>query len=390
MSPGARVAAAIGVLDAWFAGEPAERALIRWARGARYAGSGDRATVRDHVYDALRRLRSSAALGGMTGRGVMLGLLVGRGEDPGACFDGTGHAPAPPTPEEAARIDGRPPLSRGEALDVPDWLLPGLEASLGPACGAVCEALRHRAPIHLRVNAARASRAQAVEALAREGIVARPHPLSPTALEVVEGARRVRGSRAYAEGLVELQDAASQAVADAVPLAPGMRVLDLCAGGGGKALALAARGAEVTAHDVDRARMRDLPERARRAGAAIRLADAPEREAPYDVVLADAPCSGSGAWRRDPEGKWRLTSERLDALTRTQDAILERATGLVAPGGAVGYVTCSLLEAENGARVAAILRRRSGWAAEARLGLTPMDGGDGFGLAILRGESTTQ
>ena len=358
--------------------------MILWARGARYAGSGDRRAVRDHVYDALRRLRSSAARGGaMTGRGVMLGLLASRGEDPSALFDGRGHAPPPPAPAETARLAEAPP-TRAEALDVPDWLLPALDADLGSLCDAVCEALRHRAPVHLRTNLARTTREAAAAALAAEGIASRAHPLAPSALEVIEGARRIAGSRAFAAGLVELQDAASQAVAGAVPMAPGARALDLCAGGGGKALALAARGAEVTAHDVDPARMRDLPERARRAGADIRIVAEPESEAPFDVVLVDAPCSGSGSWRRDPEGRWRLTSERLAALTLTQDAILGRAGALVAPGGVMAYATCSLLSAENEERVAAYLAAHGGWVEEARLRLTPLDGGDGFGLGVLR------
>ena len=384
MTPGARVAAAIGVLDAWLAGEPAERALIGWARGARYAGSGDRAAVRDHVYDALRRLRSSAALGGgMTGRALALGLLAGRSEDPAALLDGRGHAPAPPSPEERAWLADPPTLSRAEALDVPDWLLPQLDADLGPRADAVLEALRHRAPLHLRANLARLSRAEAAEALAGEGIEARPHPLSPSALEVGEGARRVARSRAYADGLVEIQDAASQAMADSVP--SGGRILDLCGGGGGKALALAARGAgRILAWDADPARMRDLPVRAERARAEVAVVGDPGSQAPYDVVLADAPCSGSGSWRRDPEGKWRLTPERLDALCATQDAILDAAAGLAAPGGAVAYVTCSLLEAENAARVAAFLDRSPGWGEEDRGRLTPLDGGDGFALSILR------
>lgn len=387
MTPGARVAAAIGALDAWLAGEPAERALIRWARGARYAGSGDRAAVRDHVYDALRRLRSSAVRGGgMTGRGAMLGLLAGRGEDPAPLFDGRGHAPAPLAPREAERLAAPPRLARAEALDVPDWLLPRLDASLGAEADAVLEALRHRAPVMLRANLARASRDEAAAALAAEGIAARPHPLSPSALEVTEGARRVSRSRAYAAGLVELQDAASQAAADAVPL--GGRVLDLCAGGGGKALALAARsGRRIHAHDADPARMRDLPARARRAGADIAPLADPREAAPYDVVVADAPCSGSGAWRRDPEGKWRLTPEGLGALLATQDAILDAAARLVAPGGAIAFLTCSLLDEENAGRVAAFEARHRGWTCESRRRITPLEGGDGFGVAILRHRS---
>ncbi len=387
MTPGARVAAAVAVLDDWLSGEPAERGLIRWARGARYAGSGDRAAVRDHVYDALRRLRSSAAWGGaMTGRGVALGLLAGRGEDAAALFDGRGHAPPPLSPEERARLAEAPSMTRSEALDVPDWLLGRLDADLGARTDAVLAALRHRAPLHLRANLARLSRGEAAEALTREGVETRPHPLSPSALEVTEGARRLKGTRAYAEGLVEIQDAASQAVADSVP--SGGRILDLCAGGGGKALALAARGAgRILAHDAERGRMRDLPARAERAGAEVTILREPGSQAPYDVVLADAPCSGSGTWRRDPEGKWRLTPERLEALCRAQDAILDTAAGLTGSGGAIAYVTCSLLEAENGARVAAFLDRRPGWGEEGRRRLTPLDGGDGFALSILRRRS---
>ena len=384
MTPGARVAAAIGILDAWLAGEPAERAAIRWARGARYAGSSDRAMVRDHLYDALRRMRSSAALGGArTGRGVMLGLLAGRGEDPRPLFDGRGHAPAPLSEGEEVRLAEPPALARAEALDVPDWLLPRLEADLGPDCDPVLEALRHRAPVHLRANLVRAARSDAAHALAAEGVETRAHPLSPSALEVVSGARRVSGTRAYAEGLVELQDAASQAVADGVP-AEGS-VLDLCAGGGGKSLALAGRGAgPLFAFDADRARICDLPIRADRAGARVAVLGDPGARAPYDTVLIDAPCSGSGSWRRDPEGKWRLLPERLAALAATQDALLAQSAGLVAPGGAIAYTTCSLLAIENAERVAAFLDRRPGWREESRRRLTPLDGGDGFALSVLR------
>ena len=175
MTPGARVAAAIGVLDAWLAGEPAERALTRWGRAARYAGSGDRAAVRDHVYDALRRLRSSAASGGaMTGRGVMAGLL---GEAVPALFGAGGHAPEALSAEEAERLAAPPPaLSRGEMLDAPDWLLPLVDAAHGPRADTILEALRHRAPVHLRVNLARIDREDCLAALAAEGIEARAHP----------------------------------------------------------------------------------------------------------------------------------------------------------------------------------------------------------------------
>ena len=170
-------------------------------------------------------------------------------------------------------------------------------------------------------------------------------------------ARRLRLSTVYRDGLIEPQDAASQAVADMVPVGIGAPVLDYCAGGGGKALALAARGAAVFAHDASPARMADLPARAARAGADIPVLNRAEARAraPWRTVLVDAPCSGSGAWRRDPEGKWRLTPARLADLTALQDRILDEAAALIAPGGALVYATCSLLAEENDERIAAFI-----------------------------------
>jgi 16S rRNA (cytosine967-C5)-methyltransferase len=386
VTPGARVAAAIEVLDLWLGGAPAERALTNWGRGNRYAGSGDRAAVRDHVFDAIRCRRSFAALGGAeTGRGLMLGALRAAGADPDAVFTGAGHAP--PELTEAERVVPAPPGDPLVRLDCPDWLAPALRDTLGEGFEPVMGLMRHRAPVFLRVNTARATLDAAAARLAEEGIATAPHALSPTALEVTDNARRVKGSAAFREGLVELQDAASQAVVDALlPLPPGARVLDYCSGGGGKALALAAAGAAVFAHDADARRMADLPERARRAGAAVTVLEpgGAGRAGPFDLVLVDAPCSGSGAWRRQPEAKWRLDAERLAALVGTQAAILDAAAGLVRPGGRLAHVTCSLLDAENRGQVAAFLARRPGWRVAAERRLSPLEGGDGFYIAILK------
>lgn len=384
MTPAARDAAAIAILDRWLAGEPAEAALTRWARGARYAGSSDREAVRDTVFTAIRRARSSRALGGgADGRALLLGLARATGAPPPG-WTGEGHAPAPLTAPEAARLAApAPPLPRAEALDIPDWLLPQFDASLGPEASPVLEILRSRAPVFLRAHAALTTPDAAIAALAAEGIAARRHPLAPWALEVGEGARRLRGSAALRDGLVEPQDAASQAVvADfAAALPAGGRVLDYCAGGGGKALALAALGFKVTAHDADPGRMRDLPARAVRAGTPVAITPAPPGLWP--AVLADAPCSGSGSWRRAPAGKWALTPARLAELGRIQAAILDRCAGLVAPGGVLGYATCSVLQGENHAVTAAFLARHRDWRAGAVRQWTPMDGGDGFFLALL-------
>ncbi|MEO1365008.1 MAG: RsmB/NOP family class I SAM-dependent RNA methyltransferase, partial [Pseudomonadota bacterium] len=306
MTPGARVAAAIEVLDHVGTGTPVEQALTRWARSSRYAGSKDRAAVRDHVYDVMRQWRSAAALGGgESGRARMIGRLRAAGADLDALFNGQGHAPTPLT---EAEVDcGAAPDTRAAALDMPDWLLERFDASLGADAERTALALRDRAPVSVRVNIGRGSVEDALHALAVDAVTAHPNPRAATALTLQEGARRLRAAKAYVSGLVELQDAASQA---AVALITGQgRVLDFCAGGGGKALALAAQGWDVTAHDAKPARMRDLPARAARGGHDIRivttqeLADLP----PFDVVLCDAPCSGSGTWRRAPQAKWDLT-----------------------------------------------------------------------------------
>lgn len=382
MTPAARLSAAIEILDRVLGGTPAEQALTNWARGSRFAGSGDRFAIRDLVFEALRCRRSFAALGGAeTGRGLVLGGLRSRGADVGALFTGVGHAPGMVVPEEQPRA-----MTEAEGLDCPDWLLPEFQASLGADYAAILGALRQRAPVFLRANVARGSVAAAVSALAGEGVGARPHPLAATALEVIENARKVHSTQAYLNGLVELQDAASQAVVEALPLRDGMRVLDYCAGGGGKTLAMAARAKlQLFAHDADPRRMRDLPARATRAGVGLRALATGEVAGvgPYDLVLIDVPCSGSGSWRRAPEAKWALTPARLQELCGIQAGILDQAAGFVAKGGVLAYATCSLLNMENTDQIVGFLARHPGWVLlESRI-LTPLDGGDGFFHAIL-------
>jgi 16S rRNA (cytosine967-C5)-methyltransferase len=385
MTPAARLSAAIGLLDRVLEGEPAERALTQWGRENRYAGSGDRAAIRDHVYDALRRRRSLAALGGAeTGRGIILGAVRDAGQDVAALFTGVGHAPAVLTAEEAAFVPpGDLPLAvRG---DMPDWLAGRLVAALGAEAEPVMMALRARAGVHLRVNVARVTREEAARVLAADGIGVVAHPEVKTALVVVENERKIRDSGAYRDGLVELQDAASQAAVLALPLKDGDRVLDFCAGGGGKTLAMGARARlELVAHDVAPARMRDLGPRAARAGVRVREAVDLAGLGVFDLVLVDAPCSGSGTWRRAPEAKWRLTPEGLEGLCRTQDEVLARAAALVAAGGHLAYATCSVLPEENDARVGAFLAAHEGWVVQGVLRLMPGDLHDGFYLCVMR------
>ena len=391
MTPAARIGAAIEILDQVLAGAAAEQVLTSWGRAHRFAGSGDRATIRDHVYDALRCMRSFTALSGAetpSGRALMIGSLRAARVDLAAMFSGEGHAPEALSDVEKHRLAIAPTLedmAEEVALDCPDWLAPALRHALGSGFTPIMAAMRDRAPVFLRVNAARATRDEAQEALAREDIRTRSHPLAETALEVTGNARKLRNTAAYRGGLVELQDASPQAAVEALPLHPGMRVLDYCAGGGGKVLAMAARmPGQYVAHDVAPQRMRDLPERARRAGAEVAVMDrAGLRGQTFDLVLLDVPCSGSGTWRRQPDAKWTLTPERLDQLTGFQAGILEEAFDYSAPDGLIAYMTCSLLEAENRDQIDAFLDRHADWQVAAERLLTPRAGGDGFYTALL-------
>ncbi|KIN65085.1 rRNA small subunit methyltransferase B [Sulfitobacter noctilucicola] len=384
MTPGARVAAAIEILADMTDGLAAEQALTRWARRSRFAGSKDRAAIRDHVFDVLRCRRTTAHMGqGETPRALMIGALRLQQADLDALFSGEGHSPVPLSEQE--RMVPEMPSDTAVLMNLPDWLIPHFDESLGPAAMSTALALQERAPVFLRTNAARISRDDAIAALASEGIEASVNPICDTALTVIEGARKIRNSQPYLEGLVELQDGASQAVVSALPT--GRRVLDFCAGGGGKALAIAAQpDRAVTAHDIDPRRMQDIASRAERAEVQIKTVASEDLEGGYDVVLCDAPCSGSGAWRRSAEAKWTLTQDRLTELTTVQDDILDQAARLLAPAGALVFATCSVLHCENEARVAAFLKRHPDWSCSFEQRFAVGADGDGFFTAhLIRG-----
>lgn len=384
MTPAARVQASIEILDQILGGAPIEKALTGWARRSRFAGSKDRAAVRDHVFTALRCKRSFAALGGAeTGRGLMIGALRAAGQAPDTLFTGERHAPAPIEASE----QGRDFLSLAEQFDIPDWLWPRFSASLGETATEAAAALQSRAPVHLRANLRKTDVKGATRSLEADGIQTELHPACDTALTVVEGARKVAQSRAYLDGLVELQDAASQAVVAALPLKPGLRVLDYCAGGGGKSLALAAhQGVEVFAHDINPKRMQDLPNRADRAGVKVTCLETPElaRFAPFDIVLVDAPCSGSGSWRRAPAGKWALTEERLIELSKLQLSILHQVVPLFGSKGILAYATCSMLQDENAQVVESFVSDNPEWTATLERNWRVTEGVDGFFTAHLK------
>lgn len=388
MTPAARVQAAIDILEIWLAGEDGlDRVLTSWGRAHRFAGSGDRRRIADLVYDAVRRRRSAAWVAGChegDPRGLIRGSLMLDDCPLDSLFDGSRYGPTALTAEEAqARaLDTAP---RAVRLDYPDWLDSDLAHVSDPALAA----LRARAPVDLRVNKLKATMTEAVSALQEEGITVEPAESVPFALRVAEGARKVSGSRAYAQGLVEIQDAASQRVVAFAEAAPGMTVLDLCAGGGGKTLALGADmlgQGRLIAHDIAPDRMKDLPVRAVRAGVQVEqmaTRDLAGFEGACDLVIVDAPCSGTGAWRRNPDHKWRLTQSELSRLERVQAGLLEQATGLCARGGRIVYMTCSILVRENVAQIERFLEHVPAWVRRDELTLSPADGTDGFYAANL-------
>ena len=388
MTPSARIQAAIDLLDAIIAsardGGPAADTLIaRYFKERRYAGSRDRRAVRDHVYDAIRRAGERPE----TGRAAMIGLAQDQ-PDLAALFDGSPHAPLPIEPGEAGAPAG----------DVPAWLQPLLAAPVEQ------DALLGRAPVDLRVNRLKAAPADVAPLLPD----AAPIPGLPDALRLPEG-WPIEQQPVWRDGLVEVQDVVSQWIAVACDAQPGMTVVDLCAGAGGKTLALAAAMAgqgRLIAADTIRSRLARLEPRAQRAGATfietLLLDQSHEArglaalQAQADLVLIDAPCSGTGTWRRNPEARWRLTPARLDRLIGEQARILDFAAPLVKPGGVLLYATCALVDREGRDQVAAFLARHAGWTADpidlpvgrAHGGgtlLTPgHDGSDGFFFARLR------
>ncbi|MGE4371627.1 MAG: RsmB/NOP family class I SAM-dependent RNA methyltransferase [Xanthobacter sp.] len=384
MTPAARLSAAIEVLaDIAAKRRPVAEALKDWGRSHRFAGSGDRAAISGIVYDTLRRRASAAGLmGSEEPRALVLGMLkVMRGldvEQIGQLADGSRFAPAPLTKKERERLSGdalenAPPFAQG---DYPQWLHASLRHVFGDDVIAEGEALANRAPLDLRANTLKATVEQAHAALSH--LHPAPGRFSPLALRITldnEGkAPPVSAEPAFLKGEVEVQDEGSQIVAIIARPLPGSQVLDLCAGAGGKTLELSAlmdNSGQIYAHDADIRRLKPLHERMTRAGVRnvqVRSPRGAEKvledlEGHMDLVLVDAPCTGTGTWRRNPDAKWRIRPGALAQRTAEQAKILEDAVRYVRPGGRLAYITCSLLDEENGEQIRALLSRHSDFSA---------------------------
>lgn len=395
MTPAARIQAAIELLEVVEGApkRPADAVASDFFRSRRYIGSGDRRAISERVWTVLRERRRlgwwlqdapGVAHGTSTGGRaattprllVAASLLLEGWNRPGVsqAFSGGQFAPDVLTREEAVilnRIEGHtldhPAMPDAIRFEIPDWLLPHLQARFGSALPAEMAALDQPATLDLRVNLLKAAREEARSALAAEGWQANPTPISPWGLRI-EGRRPVTEGPAFQSGLVEIQDEGSQLVAAMVGPVPGMRVADWCAGAGGKTLALAAmmenRG-QIVACDVSATRLEGAVRRLRRAGVhnverhLLAAGDkwAKRRAGSFDRVLVDAPCTGTGTWRRNPDARLRLQASDLAELVPKQAQILDTAQSLVRKGGRLVYATCSLLEEENEAQVSGFLSR---------------------------------
>ncbi|WP_296744428.1 RsmB/NOP family class I SAM-dependent RNA methyltransferase [Mesorhizobium sp.] len=381
MRLGGRLAAAIEILeDIGRRHRPVADALRDWGLSHRFAGGGDRAAIGNIVYDALRRKRSAGWLFGEdTPRAIGFGaLLLEWGQTAQSlndALDGDKFAPPPLSAAELkaaadSRLADAPDAVRA---DVPDWCAPLLEQAFDGAWVEEGAALAERPPLDLRVNTLQADRDKVLAEL--EGTGAATAAIAPHGIRIppIDGDGRhpnVQAEPAFQKGWFEVQDEGSQLAAALAGAKPGMQVLDYCAGAGGKTLALSAemdnRG-QLFAHDAEKARLAPMFERIRRShNRNIQVVSKPSELAPLarhmDIVLIDAPCTGSGTWRRRPDAKWRLTQRQLDARRGEQQAILDEAQRFVKPGGLLVYITCSVFDAENGEQVAAFRERHGGFA----------------------------
>ncbi len=373
-----QISAAIEVLeDIQARHRPAAAALRDWGLAHRFAGSGDRAAIGNIVYDALRWRRSLAwRLGSDTPRSLALGVIALAWQhdtgDLAEAISADVHGPGELTPDELRRmLEPAPIADAADAVraDIPDWCVPSIRAAFAENWIAEAQALSDRPPLDLRANSLKADRERVLGRLARYNAVACNY--SPVGIRIppTDAARRhpnIQADEAWRRGRVEVQDEGSQLCALLSGAGPGHQVLDLCAGAGGKTLALAAmmenRG-QIYAYDADRNRLAAIYDRLKRAGARNVQVRPPDEDAladlagRMDLVFVDAPCTGSGVWRRHPDAKWRLSEKSLRLRLSEQSAILDKAGQYVRPGGLLVYATCSVFPEENQAQIDGFMRR---------------------------------
>ncbi|MGA2056601.1 MAG: RsmB/NOP family class I SAM-dependent RNA methyltransferase [Bradyrhizobium sp.] len=383
MTPAARLSAAIELLETIDDQRvPAAKALKEWGTAHRFAGSGDRAAISGLVWDVLRRRASSAwIMGSDTARARLLGMLhLERKLDAdqiAALCDGSRFAPSAVSDAERSALTSNS-LDKAPAHvvgDYPEWLDPYLAEVFGDDRALEATAMASRAPLDLRVNTLKATREKVLASTAHLG--AAPTKWSPIGLRIELGADArnpgIHAEEAFIKGMIEVQDEGSQLAALLSAAKPGEQVIDLCAGAGGKTLELAAQmqgKGRLIATDHDKRQLAPIHERLSRAGVHNCDVRTPRGEgdalsdirASADLVMIDAPCTGTGTWRRNPDAKWRMRPGALEIRLKDQAEVLDHAASLVKPGGRIAYVTCSVLTPENGGQIRSFMARHPDFA----------------------------
>ncbi len=358
---------------------PAADALRDWGLSHRFAGSGDRAAIGNFVYDALRRKRTAQALlGADSARASVIGaLLLSNSETPASlasAFDGDRFAPQPICESEVRAIEGfsSADLTDDQRSDVPEWCVAELKAAFGDDWVSEAASLADRPPLDLRVNSIKAETNKVASTLKRTG--AKPCAIAPLGLRIppISGHGRhpnVQAEPSFRKGWFEVQDEGSQIVAELAAVSSPKQVLDFCAGAGGKSLCLSAamnNKGQIHAHDSDRQRLAPIFDRLKRAGCRnvqvlADVDDLASLKGRMDLVLVDAPCTGSGTWRRRPDAKWRLSNQQLESRRAEQTAILDEAVRYVRPGGRLVYITCSVFRSENEEQIVTFLDKNANY-----------------------------
>ena len=377
----------IEILDTYLNEAKIDFVLKKWAIKHRFAGSSDRRKIKDIIFDIIRQKKSCEHVGGgFSGRNLLIGYLKLKGTELSSVFDNSKFGPEELTIKEQNINVDFSNLSNIYELDFPSWLIPILRRSLLNEFSNVVKALRNRSHIQLRVNLKKISRLNVMKKLQKNNIECEINELCSTALNVLNGAQHILTSPCFENGFVELQDAGSQLVSELIEINYNDKVLDMCAGAGGKSLAISC-GAEMDATyyawDINFDRMKDIDARSKRAGVKIEKVIKLSSKSVYNKIIIDAPCSGSGSWRRDPEGKWRLDEDILDNYVKTQKELILKGLKLLAPRGQILYITCSILDIENGKLIDDLISSVLSLKLVRSISLVPSSKSDGFYGAVL-------
>ena len=380
--------ATIDILDLYLSSFKLEAALKSWSNKNRFAGSSDRRHIRNITFDIIRQKNSCAFVGGgLSGRQLVMGYLILKDIDLSSIFTGLNYAPQEITKSERKFLSLSYDIKKVNELDCPTWLLPIIKNSLSENFNTYLNLMRSRALVQLRINKQKTCRKSVLNFLKNEKIEVAPNSLVSSGINVLNGAHKILRSSVFLDGLIEFQDVGSQLVSQLIEIEEGDQVLDFCAGSGGKTLAVASEANKVayySAWDENFNRMDDLENRANRAGIKIRkLLNKPVHNI-YDKVIVDAPCSGSGAWRRSPQGKWDLSLDKLMQYIDIQKRLILDGFKLLKPGGQVIYITCSVLDVENEKLIKELVLAEGTFYEKKMLNLLPTVQNDGFFAAILK------